>query len=117
MEPDANPLPTLDREQLRDITMNDEELMREALHALWDDTAANVPKLEEAVHSRDSDQCVRLAHYSKGACANLGANRAAAVFRNIEMEARQSHFDQCADSLSALAKVLEDLKDEIASGI
>jgi HPt (histidine-containing phosphotransfer) domain-containing protein len=116
VEPDANPLATLDREQLRDITMNDEELMREALNALWDDTTANVPRLEEAVKQHDSDRCVRLAHYSKGACANLGANRAAAVFRNIEMEARQSHFHECGESLCALARALEELKAEIASG-
>ncbi len=117
MEPDVSPLATLDRDQLRDITMNDEELMREALNALWDDTTENVCKLEQAVKVRDGERCVRLAHYSKGACANLGANRAAAVFRAIETQARQSEFERCTESLSALAIALEELKTEIAAGV
>lgn len=95
--------------------MDDEELMREVLQALWEDTSANVPRLQAAVRNRDRDQCVRLAHYSKGACANVGASAAAAMFRNIEAEARREQFDRCADSLGALGAVLEELGAEIAA--
>ena len=59
-------IPTLDRDQLRDVTMDDEDLMREVLSVLWDDTSAQVPKLEAAVRSRYQEQCVRLAHCSRG---------------------------------------------------
>ena len=115
VEPDVSKLATLDRDQLRDITMNDEELMRDVLKALWDDTAENVCRLEDAVKLRDGERCARLAHYSKGACANLGANRAAAVFRAIEVQARHSQFDRCTESLSGLAMALEELRTEIAA--
>ena len=103
----------LDREQLRDITMDDEKLMREVLSALWDDTSAHVAKLEAAVRSHDRDQCVRLAHYSKGACANIGASATAAVLRRIEVDARQARFEGCERSLGALATALEQLRAEI----
>jgi HPt (histidine-containing phosphotransfer) domain-containing protein len=105
----------LDREQLRDITMDDQELMRELLSALWEDTSMNVPKLEAAVRNQDKEQCVRLAHYSKGACANVGASAAAAVFRQIETEAKHDDFDQCTKSLQALGMALSRLKAEIAA--
>lgn len=95
--------------------MDDEQLMREVLAALWEDTSANVPKLEAAVRKRDREQTVRLAHYSKGACANVGATAAADLFRSIESEARHDEFGRCAESLAALGAVLEDLRAEIAA--
>ncbi len=103
--------PALDREQLREVTMDDEDLMREVLSVLWDDTSAHVPKLEAAVRNRDLEQCVRLAHYSKGACANVGASAAAKVFRRIEHDARAAEFGRCEESLAALAEVLGRVAD------
>jgi HPt (histidine-containing phosphotransfer) domain-containing protein len=108
-------IPTLDREQLRDVTMDDEDLMREVLSVLWDDTSAQVPKLEAAVRNRDQEQCVRLAHYSKGACANVGASAAARVFRRIEQDARAAEFSRCEESLAALGAALAELQTEIAA--
>jgi HPt (histidine-containing phosphotransfer) domain-containing protein len=109
------PSTALDREQLRDITMDDEELMREVLDALWDDTSAHVAKLEAAIRNRDREQCARLAHYSKGACANVGANAAAEVFRRIELEAREAEFGKCTASLVVLGEAMDQLKAEIAA--
>ena len=105
----------LDREQLSDITMGDEDLMREVLGALWDDTVLHIVKLETAIRNREGEQCVRLAHYSKGACANLGANAAAEVFRRMEMDARAGQFGRCVESLTALGAAVEELRVEIAA--
>jgi HPt (histidine-containing phosphotransfer) domain-containing protein len=107
--------PVLDREQLRDVTMDDEDLMREVLSVLWEDTTAQVPKLEAAVRNRDGELCVRLAHYSKGACANVGASAAARVFRRIEQDARAAEFGRCEESLAALGAALVELQGEIAA--
>ena len=95
--------------------MDDEELMREVLGALWDDTSAQIAKLEMAVRTHDTEQCARLAHYSKGACANVGAAAAADVFRRIEVDAREAEFGKCAESLVALGLAMEELKTEIAA--
>jgi HPt (histidine-containing phosphotransfer) domain-containing protein len=105
----------LDREQLSDITMDDEDLMREVLGMLWEDTVSHIEKLEAAIRNREGEQCARLAHYSKGACANLGANAAAAVFRRIEIDARAAQFGRCVESLTALGMAMEELKLEIAA--
>ena len=105
----------LDREQLRDITMDDEDLMREIAAVLVDDTSAQIPKLESAVRESDSNLCMRLAHYCKGACSNVGANAVAEVFRNIEQQAKDSEFHQCTASLAALATEMERLRTEVTA--
>lgn len=103
----------LDLEQLRDITMDDEELMHEILATLLDDTSVQIHKLELAVGESDSNLCMRLAHYCKGACSNVGANAAATVFRDIERQARDLEFRQCTASLAALATEMERLRAEV----
>jgi HPt (histidine-containing phosphotransfer) domain-containing protein len=102
----------LDRQQLSDITLEDQELMREVLAALIADTSQQVALLANAIRDQDSERCKRLAHYCRGACANVGANSAAAVLRQMEMAALARNFDGCSKSLAALAEELELLKAE-----
>jgi HPt (histidine-containing phosphotransfer) domain-containing protein len=109
IDPDA----ILDREQLRDITMDDEELMREILATLLDDTSTHIHKLESAVHQSDSNLCIRLAHYCKGSCSNVGANAVASIFQNIERQAKDLEFQQCNASLAALATEMQRLRTEV----
>lgn len=103
---------TLDRERLRDITLNDGELMREILAALVDDTAKQVGLLDAAIRHRDGAACKRLAHYAKGACASAGADAAAALLNQIERSASTGEFERCQASLNALAVQLDLLRSE-----
>ena len=68
--------------------------------------------LDSAIYEEDSQKCVRLAHYSKGACANLGANAAAAVLKQIERKAAGREFLACRASLANLAAEIERLRSE-----
>ena len=103
----------LDRQQLRDITLEDPDVMREVLSALLEDTAGQLSLMGAAIREQDSDRCKRLAHYSKGACANVGANAAAAVLRSMEEQAVSGDFHSCALSLGALGSELERLRGEV----
>jgi HPt (histidine-containing phosphotransfer) domain-containing protein len=100
----------LDREQLRDVTLNDEELMREILSALVDDTSRQMKLLESAIQEQNATRCMHLAHYSKGACANLGANAAADLFREIEQRAARHDFGECSTALGRLAQEVDSLR-------
>src|ERR1039458_9983284 len=82
-----DPTIVLDLEQLREVTLEDDELMGQILTALIEDTARQIPLLEVAIREQNGPQCARLAHYSKGACANVGANAAAAVLEAMERQA------------------------------
>ena len=47
----------LDRDQLRDVTLDDEALMREILSALIDDTSRQMRLLESAILEQDARRC------------------------------------------------------------
>ena len=104
----------LDREQLKEITLDDQELMREVLSALIQDTSQQLALLDAAIREQNVDRCMRLAHYSKGACANVGANRAAAVLKRMEQHAARADFADCTRSLEALIAEIDHLRHEAA---
>ena len=87
-------------------------MMREIVSALIDDTSRQMELLEAAIHEQDSQKCMRLAHYSKGACANVGANSAASVCTLIERTASRGEFAECSSSLAGLAREIERLRVE-----
>ena len=105
----------LDREQLRNVTLDDDELMREILAALIDDTSRQIVLLKSAITEEDPLKTMRLAHYSKGACANVGANAAAQVLKRIEQEAARKDFQECTLSLSSLALEIDRLRTEMVT--
>ena len=104
---------TLDLEQLREVTFDDPELMHDILVALINDTSRQISLIESALRLGDAPQCKRLAHYSKGACANLGASAAAELLRSIEQHAAAGRFAECAASLAALAAEVDRLRAEV----
>src|SRR3981189_3319622 len=106
----TDPTLVLDRQQLRDITLDDEDLMREVLTTLIEDTSKQILLLDSAIREQNPETCKRLAHYSKGACASVGANAAAAVLLQMEHDAGAHAFDRCATSLAALGNELTRLK-------
>lgn len=102
----------LDREQLREVTFDDEDLMRQLVEALVEDTEKQMPLFEQAIEAVDAGQCARLAHYCKGACANVGAKAAADVLKKIERAAADGAIDECGRQLRALGTELERLRAE-----
>ncbi len=108
----SDPTTVLDRRRLRDITLDDEELMRDVLTCLLDDTSSQVARLDRAIRNHDPQNAMRLAHYCKGACANVGANAVVAVLQTLEQQAARQSFEDCAVSLGNLIQELERLRVE-----
>ena len=113
--PNETEVAVLDMDQLRDICMEDQELMRELVTALIDDAKAHIPMLEKAVESADATNCARVAHYVKGACANVGAVSMATILTSIERSAAAGDFNACRTSLGNLALELKKFSSEAAS--
>jgi HPt (histidine-containing phosphotransfer) domain-containing protein len=67
------------------------------------------------VEQADSPRCARLAHYVKGACANVGAASMAALLKTIELDAKAGDFGACQVSLDSLAAELEKFSVEAAT--
>ena len=102
----------LDREQLREVTLDDEDLMRELVDALIKDTEKQLPLLREAVAAMDGAQCARLAHYCKGACSNVGALAAAETLKKLERHATAGDISECGLQVRALGMELDRLRAE-----
>jgi HPt (histidine-containing phosphotransfer) domain-containing protein len=102
----------LDLAQLRGITFEDEELMRELVAALIEDTERQMPLFDSAIRNTDGQLCARLAHYCKGACSNLGAKAAATVLAELERKAKEGAMEECSRQLAALAHEVDLLRAE-----
>jgi HPt (histidine-containing phosphotransfer) domain-containing protein len=102
-------------DQLRDVSLDDVELMREIVTALIDDTARQLEPLAAAIRGQNQPETVRLAHYSKGACANVGAKPAAEFLREIEHTAREGNFAACTQSLASLSDEVERLRTAVTA--
>jgi HPt (histidine-containing phosphotransfer) domain-containing protein len=100
----------LDWEQLREVTLEDEDLMRQLLEALIEDTEKQLPLLEVAIRGENGQQCARLAHYCKGACANIGAKAVAGVLEKMERSAHNGELDECGRQLAKLAAEVDRLR-------
>lgn len=86
--------------------------MREILGALIDDTSLQIERLKGSIEAGDREQTRRLAHYSKGACANVGAKAAATLLQRMEQDALQGRFAECSTSLAALSAQVDRLRDQ-----
>jgi HPt (histidine-containing phosphotransfer) domain-containing protein len=104
----------LDRDQLENVTLEDPQLMRDILDALVDDTTRQITLMDLAIRDEDGSRCARLAHYSKGACTNCGANAAAAALIRIERAAASGAYRECRESLDGLSHEVERLRTAAA---
>jgi len=102
----------LDISQLRNVTLDDEALMREVVRALLLDASDRIDDLRGAIERADAPECARLAHTAQGACGNVGAASMAALFWSIERHARSGDFGPCKSALANLLIELDKLRFE-----
>ena len=95
--------------------MDDADLMREILESLISDTSRQLLALERALGESDAKETVRLAHYSKGACANVGATSTARILLEIEKKAAAGDLTACGASFQSLQREFQKLQAEAAS--
>jgi len=114
MEP-ASALLVLDLSQLRNVTLNDEALMREMVRELVREASQQIQELHRAVERADAPACVRLAHSAQGACGNVGAASMAALFFSLEQYAQIGDLSKCRSSVEDLSIELEKLRSEASS--
>lgn len=106
--------PILDTEQLHNVTMGDQELMREVTAMLVQDAAAQVGQLGLAAESYNHVQCQRVAHTAKGSCGSVGAVALAELFQAAEQAAKCGDVPGCVVLLPKMAVEIERLRDAIS---
>ena len=105
----------LDVSQLRNVTLNDEALMREVVVALVSEVSQQIECLSRAVQQGDTKACITVAHNAYGACGNVGAASMAAIFYSIERQAVEGNLGQCQSHVESLSVELEKLRREVDS--
>ncbi len=105
----------LDVSQLRNVTLNDEALMREVVAALVSEVSQQIESLSRAVQRGDAEACIMVAHNAYGACGNVGAASMAAVFYSIERQAAEGNLGLCQSQVETLSAELEKLRREVDS--
>jgi HPt (histidine-containing phosphotransfer) domain-containing protein len=108
-------LMVLDLTQLRNVTLDDQALMRDVIRALVNDASQRIEELTTAIEGVDSVACIRLAHSAQGACLNVGAASMAALFWSVEQHASNGDFIGCRLSLEKLSIELDKLRLEASA--
>jgi HPt (histidine-containing phosphotransfer) domain-containing protein len=83
----------IDWERLSQISDDDEEFQLELLNMLAADITEQLVELKNAIDQPDSSQLQQLAHYLKGAIANVGVNSMTSIARQLEDAGRNQQFD------------------------
>jgi HPt (histidine-containing phosphotransfer) domain-containing protein len=107
---DGPAIAVLDVSQLRNITLNDESLMREVIHSLLGDAFAKIGEIESAIAAGRASHCVQLSHSASGACANVGALSMARLFAAVERHAAKDEVERCRPLIGRLRRELEKLR-------
>lgn len=99
-EPNFQPL-TIDRERLYQICDGDREFELELLQMLAADVTEQLPILWEAIEHQSINELKNLAHYLKGATANLGINSMSSIALKLEEAAMNNDFEAAKNLFAA----------------
>jgi HPt (histidine-containing phosphotransfer) domain-containing protein len=102
----------LDRDELRNVTLDDRQLMGEILWALIDDASRHAGMLESTLKEANGQRSMRVARHAARACANLGANATAEAFQAVARHAGSREFDACRSSMAVVRAEIERLREE-----
>jgi HPt (histidine-containing phosphotransfer) domain-containing protein len=89
----------IDWERLHQISEDDTEFELELLTMLAEDVKLHIEDLRQAVTNGDAEAIAHEAHYIKGASANVGVRRIAALAKQLEQLAREQNLADAPTNL------------------
>jgi HPt (histidine-containing phosphotransfer) domain-containing protein len=111
-----NDLIDIDWERLHQISEDDTEFELELLTMLAEDVKLHIDDLRQAVMNGEAEAIAHEAHYIKGASANVGVRRIAALSKEIEQLAReQSRSDTSTTLVEQIAVEVGNLEAYLRS--
>jgi HPt (histidine-containing phosphotransfer) domain-containing protein len=99
--------PLVDLEQLREVTSQDTEEMREFVDLYLQQTAAEIVALQAAISAGCTRDVERLAHGCAGASMNRGMVALAPLFKELEHAAREGRLTDGAQWGATIAETFE----------
>ena len=109
-------LPVVDKVEALGRLDGDLELWNE-IRTIWLDDVPNlIAGVLAALHARNSDGLRRASHALKGASANVGATRVAAVARDLERASVQANWPELDILVRILSQETDSAKVELSLG-
>ena len=107
-------VPVLSRNEALDRLEGDTELWGEIRDIWLEDIDALIQAVVKARESQSADGLRRAAHALKGASANVGATRVAAISKRIELLALAANWEELTQLVTTLQSEVEEAKDQLA---
>jgi HPt (histidine-containing phosphotransfer) domain-containing protein len=103
----------IDLDRLHQICDGDADFELELLQMLAADVTENLPVLEQAISNQSSNELKNLAHYLKGATANLGINSMSSIALHLEAAALEGNFE----TAQALYQAFQDQQQQLLASL
>lgn len=99
-----------DPEQLEQLAGGDKAFEKELLQMFVGDTENCLSQLSTAINLKNQTAVCELAHYIKGASANVGATGMSVAASKLETLAKQGNLSSASDSLKQLQVLHQEVK-------
>lgn len=106
-------LPVLSRDEALGRLEGDVELWNEIRDIWLEDVPNLMDGVSKALESGVPDALRRAAHALKGASANVGATRVAALAKTIELDAATAEWDSLRRGVERLRREVEDARSQL----
>lgn len=105
----------IDRSRLELVCDGDEDFAQELLQLLAADVTEHLPTLAQAITDRDHTALKQIAHYLKGATANVGITSMSGLALALEQVAHQEDFATAQELLASLQTQQQQLVAQVGS--
>lgn len=99
-----------DREQLEQLAGGDKAFEKELLQMFVEDSENSLDQLSTAISTGNQAATQDLAHYIKGASANVGAVGMSKIAAQLEMLAKKGNLQGAPNSLRQLQQLYQEIK-------
>ena len=104
---------TFDREQLEHLAGGDKAFENELLQLFVGDTENSLSQLDAAISSNSQDAVQSLAHYIKGASANVGAVGMSQTAAQLEKLAKTGDLQAAPSCFTQLQRLHQQIKQMV----
>lgn len=98
-----------DKDEALEIIGGEEEFLKELAEMFMNDFPEQISKIQEAIHSHDSNALEKSAHKLKGAVVNFGKNTMFKATLSLETMGRENRWDDVEETYGALTREAERL--------
>ncbi len=103
----------IDWHQLDALCDGDEAFTLELLNLYTADTASQLPRLRAAIASADASALAQIAHYLKGASANIGATVLQSLAKQLETNGREGNLSGASSTYERFVEQFEQLRQAV----